>query len=226
LGDGIFGAKTQICITDLETVEKVISGMVELSIGFGAEIIKEDGIFGDEEYQYAQKNIIGNHVALVPKGRCGEKCSIIKDEKNIIAHKTIKEGENLEELQAEIASLKEQIETLKGEKEALTAGMKDKEEKMKEAGDVAILSQTAQKMGVSVEAGDSSFVIRQKLCDHIGIKHDGQSIQFMDGAISLRVQMLEDGKTAYQQSIAQGNQTAKPTQSQFKDVDDIVWEEK
>lgn len=59
-----------LLITDKAAIQKVIDGKVEISLGYDAdyqEISKGKGV---------QSNIIGNHVALVDKGRCGSRCSI------------------------------------------------------------------------------------------------------------------------------------------------------
>ena len=59
-----------LLIQDKDTIEAVQRGKVEISLGYDAdytEISKGKG---------TQSNIIGNHVALVDKGRCGSRCSI------------------------------------------------------------------------------------------------------------------------------------------------------
>lgn len=59
-----------LLITDKDTIDAVMSGKVEISLGYDAdytEISVGKGI---------QTNIFGNHIALVDKGRCGSRCSI------------------------------------------------------------------------------------------------------------------------------------------------------
>lgn len=59
-----------LLIQDQEAINAVQEGKVEISLGYDAdyqEISKGKGV---------QSNIIGNHVALVDKGRCGSRCSI------------------------------------------------------------------------------------------------------------------------------------------------------
>ncbi len=51
----------------------------ELSCGYQAEIIKEDGVYNGEKYDHRQTNIIGNHVALVRAGRAGAEVSLLLD---------------------------------------------------------------------------------------------------------------------------------------------------
>ncbi|WP_288406642.1 DUF2213 domain-containing protein [uncultured Acinetobacter sp.] len=59
-----------LLITDKKTIQAVMDGKVEISLGYDAdyiEISKGKGM---------QSNIMGNHFALVEKGRCGSRCSI------------------------------------------------------------------------------------------------------------------------------------------------------
>lgn len=59
-----------LLITDAETIRAVQSGKREVSAGYEADY-EQTG-----EGEGRQTNIIGNHVALVAKGRCGPRCSI------------------------------------------------------------------------------------------------------------------------------------------------------
>lgn len=57
-------------ITNSKAIQAVRDGLREVSCGYEADYTDLDNGEGK------QTNILGNHVALVPKGRCGEKCSI------------------------------------------------------------------------------------------------------------------------------------------------------
>ncbi len=59
-----------LLITDKDTIDAVMGGKVEISLGYDAdytEIAVGKGI---------QTNIFGNHIAVVDKGRCGSRCKI------------------------------------------------------------------------------------------------------------------------------------------------------
>lgn len=59
-----------LLITNKDTIDAVMDGKVEISLGYDAdytEICVGKGV---------QTNIFGNHIALVDKGRCGSRCSI------------------------------------------------------------------------------------------------------------------------------------------------------
>jgi hypothetical protein len=59
-----------LLITDQSTIDAVRAGLRQVSCGYDAEYEQIKPGYG------RQRNIIGNHVALVEKGRCGERCAI------------------------------------------------------------------------------------------------------------------------------------------------------
>ena len=66
-----------LAFMDAETIGKIDDGKVELSNGYGAELVIEDGVAPDgTEYQARQVDITGNHVALVDAGRAGSSCCL------------------------------------------------------------------------------------------------------------------------------------------------------
>lgn len=59
-----------LLITDGDSIKDVRNGLREVSCGY-------DASYEQEKPGYAiQRDIVGNHVALVPKGRCGPSCAI------------------------------------------------------------------------------------------------------------------------------------------------------
>lgn len=67
---------TELVITDAAAVARAESG-VELSNGYWADFIFTPGTTPDgEPYDALQRNIRGNHIALVDAGRCGPTCGI------------------------------------------------------------------------------------------------------------------------------------------------------
>lgn len=88
--DGMF-AKTIIHVTDAEAIRKIESGKVELSNGYTADIEWTPGVTPDgETYDAIQRNIKGNHIAIVERGRAGPSCRVAdnlpddKDETNML----------------------------------------------------------------------------------------------------------------------------------------------
>lgn len=76
LRDGEY-LKIGIKITDADAVKSVMDGKRELSVGYTAEIVWQDGVAPDgTPYQAVQKNIQANHIAIVANGRAGAKARI------------------------------------------------------------------------------------------------------------------------------------------------------
>lgn len=74
--DGMF-LETILHFTDADIITKIESGKVELSNGYFSDLewaqgVTEDGI----QYDAIQRNIRGNHIAVVDNGRCGASCRI------------------------------------------------------------------------------------------------------------------------------------------------------
>lgn len=66
-----------LIITDFDTVKEVEDGTKELSLGYTADIIWQPGVDNDgNPFDAVQRNIRGNHIAIVPRGRCGTECKI------------------------------------------------------------------------------------------------------------------------------------------------------
>lgn len=69
-----------VVINDSKAIIDIENGVQELSAGYKCDIIKEDGIYDGAHYQYRQKNIRYNHVALTDKGRAGPEVRLHLDE--------------------------------------------------------------------------------------------------------------------------------------------------
>ena len=76
-----------LCLTTEDAISLVRSGLREVSCGYDAEY-EQIGIGVGK-----QKNIIGNHVALVIKGRAGNRCAI-QDKDSVNENKSIEEDVN------------------------------------------------------------------------------------------------------------------------------------
>ncbi|MDC4276275.1 DUF2213 domain-containing protein [Acinetobacter baumannii] len=59
-----------LLVMDKDTIQKVLDGKVEISLGYDADYTETSKGKG------LQSNIRVNHIALVEKGRCGSRCSI------------------------------------------------------------------------------------------------------------------------------------------------------
>lgn len=87
--DGEF-VVTDMIIKDKQAISDVESGKVELSAGYTAEYVYEPGVTKDgQEYEYIQRNININHVALVDRARAGREATLFDSSKEIIYMGTV-----------------------------------------------------------------------------------------------------------------------------------------
>ncbi len=76
--DGKF-VRSQILVTDKALIEKMEAGKNELSGGYICDLEDSPGEFEGERYDAIQRNIRGNHVALVSVGRAGPEVRVRLD---------------------------------------------------------------------------------------------------------------------------------------------------
>jgi uncharacterized protein len=63
---------TSLTITSQDAIDDILKGKcVELSYGYEVTLVKEDGVYNGEKYDYRQTNPVYNHLALVAQGRAG-----------------------------------------------------------------------------------------------------------------------------------------------------------
>lgn len=74
--DGDF-VKTVLHVTDQDTIDDIESGKCELSNGYTADIEWLEGVTPNgDKYDAVQRNIKGNHIAVVERGRAGQQCRV------------------------------------------------------------------------------------------------------------------------------------------------------
>jgi len=71
--------RASLMITDAAAIEALDAGKSELSCGYTADVSIESGVWQGQPYDAVQRNIRGNHVALVDAGRAGPACAIRMD---------------------------------------------------------------------------------------------------------------------------------------------------
>ena len=191
--DGISYISATITITNQELIDKVLSGEKrELSAGYTREIVEEAGEFDGVQYQYIQKDIKVNHVAVVEEGRCGNTCKLNLDNKGVITMVKIQidgkavsmdedaiakyvgdlqtsldeanaETEKVkEEMDAEIASKEELLATITA-KEAEIAEIKKQLEGMVTTEDAEAMAE--ESMEIEEDAKSLDIETKEKSCD-------------------------------------------------------------
>ncbi|MGY3186456.1 DUF2213 domain-containing protein [Lysinibacillus sp. TE18511] len=68
-----------LTITDKDLIQKVFDGKREISIGFLSDVVAETGTYNGQNYEYVQRNIEINHIAIVDQGRAGPEVAIRSD---------------------------------------------------------------------------------------------------------------------------------------------------
>lgn len=77
--DGKF-VRGRVMVTDSEAVRKILEKeKTELSCGYTCDLEEAPGVWGGQPYDAVQRNIRGNHVALVTKGRAGPEVRVRLD---------------------------------------------------------------------------------------------------------------------------------------------------
>lgn len=185
--DGIDYIKAKMTITDKNLINKIMNGKVEISAGYSQDLIKEKGEFQGKAYDYKQTNIKINHVAIVDKGRCGDKCKVTTDKKDIINTKTKKQGDlmasividgvthevtdcvgkfisdlnsKVTALDADFIKEKSEKEKVKGENEKLK---EDMEEEKKKTSDTLVDSLVNEKVALLDTAKTLNVTVDSKL---------------------------------------------------------------
>lgn len=110
-GDGIEDdlLLADLLITDADAIKEVRSGLREVSCGYEADV---DEI---EPGKGRQTNIVGNHVALVERGRCGPRCAIgdtMKPKKRTVFDRLMAafRAKDEEAFKAELEEAKDELE--------------------------------------------------------------------------------------------------------------------
>lgn len=68
-----------LTITDKDLIQKVYDGKREISIGFMSDVVAESGTYNGQQYEFVQRNLEINHIAIVDQGRAGPEVAIRSD---------------------------------------------------------------------------------------------------------------------------------------------------
>lgn len=84
--DGVSYLRARIRVMDADLVAKILGGQTQLSIGFLADVHPERGVYAGAKYDAVQRELAGNHVASVVRGRAGPSVRILLDGACIAVH--------------------------------------------------------------------------------------------------------------------------------------------
>ena len=68
-----------ITLYSKKIIDTIKGGKDELSLGYACDYVPEHGVFNGKIYDFVQKNLYPNHLAIVKKGKMGEEASIALD---------------------------------------------------------------------------------------------------------------------------------------------------
>lgn len=77
-GDNVY-LTVDMIIQDIDAINDVIAGKRELSCGYSADLDPTPGVWGGVAYDAIQRNILYNHISIVPKARAGDAARIRLD---------------------------------------------------------------------------------------------------------------------------------------------------
>lgn len=125
-GDRVKGT---ILITNADLIQKIKEGKCELSVGYEIEPDRTPGIDPDgNPYDLIQREIRGNHLAVVEFGRAGPTCRIVMDSGDAIL--LVSEVPNMKKTNKDM----DEMEALRTENEALKAKLEEQAAKLAELG--------------------------------------------------------------------------------------------
>jgi len=122
-------------ITDKDLIQKVYDGKRDISIGFMSDVVAEAGTYNGQAYEYVQRNIEINHIAIVDQGRAGPEVAIRSDSDAWQIDSTDKGGKS-EMAKIKIKGTEYEVDpAVKAHIESLTASTDDEEEDKKKKTD-------------------------------------------------------------------------------------------
>lgn len=141
--------ETVLNITDQDAIDAINSGKVELSNGYTCDIDWTPGVTPDgQKYDAVQRNIKGNHIAIVERGRAGAACRLadnLTHKKGDVMSKITIDGVDFEvseqaaqaisKLQKALKDAEEEMKEKDEEMEKKKEDMEEKEKDMKKTED-------------------------------------------------------------------------------------------
>lgn len=112
--------------------EAINGGKVDLSAGYRCRYEKSPGEFEGQKYDYIQRSIRGNHIALVDEGRSGADVSVMDSLPIEIKELTMEEAkptmdEKLDDLKAMLIAIDEKLKKAKDEEAPAKEDVKEEE---------------------------------------------------------------------------------------------------
>ncbi|WP_201262186.1 DUF2213 domain-containing protein [Lysinibacillus mangiferihumi] len=169
-----------LTVTDKTLIEKIHDGYNEISIGFLSDVVAESGIYNGDQYEYVQRNVEINHIAIVEKGRAGPEVAIRADSD---AWQIDEKGGNTNMVKIKIEGTEYEVDpAVKAHIDALKA----KEETAKVKGDSAdALQGRLDALDLTIKAKDQEIAT---------LKEQVLSADELDKQVEVRVKLIDAAK--------------------------------
>jgi hypothetical protein len=199
--DGDF-IRVPMMIADQKAIDAISNGKVELSMGYTCDIEFIDGTTPDgHPYNAVQRNIRGNHLAIVDAARGGSQLRVIDykptQETNTMTHQVIVDGVSLQVADAATAQLiakalkdaEAEVEKATTDKDALDKKIEDME---------AELAELKKQRDADKTTNDSIVAdLKAKLAD-------AQSPAAIDAAVKARALVIDSAKKVLAAVVVDG----------------------
>lgn len=162
--------RTRLCVFDQYALDAIERGVQELSCGYDCELDMTPGVTPDgQAYDAVQRNIRGNHVAIVERGRAGtarlraDGLAMLADCDTLTSKET-HDAMTLEEMRAELEALKLKMSALEGERDAAIAARSA--EAARADASIAQLPQLVQaRLALVKQAQDAAVTVDDAMSD-------------------------------------------------------------
>lgn len=223
--DGDF-VKCSLVVKDKATIDAIMSGKCELSAGYSAFYVPETGVHDNKNYEFVQKGIKINHVAVVDRARAGGRARIFDNQKvNNMTKKITLDGVELEvdqKVADHIAQLTADKDKIEAERDNDRAEVKRlKEERKEDDYDVEKLrarvreledekakiekdkvTKDAETLTGKVFVGDSADAVIRQALDSKGFNTEGKSNDYVTGLFDAQLASKETADASHR-SLAQ-----------------------
>lgn len=165
-----------LTITDKDLIQKVYDGKREISIGFMSDVVAESGTYNGQQYEFVQRNIEINHIAIVDQGRAGPEVAIRSDSD---AWQIDEKGGSTKMVKIKIEGTEYEVDTAV---KAYIDALKAKEETAKVKGDSAdALQGRLDALDVTLKAKDKEIAT---------LKETSISVDELDKKVDERVALI------------------------------------
>lgn len=200
-----------VTVFDQTTMDQAEQGMQEVSCGYVCDLDPTPGIFDGEPYDVVQKNIVYNHLAIVPRGRAGPdvKLHLDADEAEMVSETEKPKGPMMEKIKikdkefdaspemadafkAHMKDMDEQMDSMKKQIDAFKAPAKG-EEKAPPASDPKDVPAKDAKPAEGSKEEEQSETSEEEKAEQL--KKDNDKLQAKADALEVELKKLKDSRT-------------------------------